>query len=96
MTEKERGFWNKELDGIEAALFSGQVDVTASAHQAKSSLSENLTVCAVAMGAVIVFIVTAAMIFKTWYAPIVGCAIGLIISYLIGDRWLKFSTRKGE
>ncbi len=59
VTEKERIFWNNELDGLETAICTGKADVTSTSKAAQSSLVQNLIAAAVILGLTIVLFVIA-------------------------------------
>jgi hypothetical protein len=90
VTEKERSFWNSELDGLETAVHTGTMDVIAVAGSERSSLVQNLVVAAVIISLTIGLAVVARMILETRLALYVGGGIGLAVGFVIAKKWLKF------
>jgi hypothetical protein len=90
VTEKERNFWNSELDGLETAIHAGTMDAIVIVGAERSSLIQNLVVTVVIIGLVIGLAVVAHMILETRQALFLGGGIGLAVGFVIAKKWLKF------
>ena len=93
ITEKERNFWNTELDGLEVAIRSGNIDIKTSISQAQSSRSQNRLTSAIIMIVMVVFGMVGRVILGTRLGLLVGAALGAVTGFLIAGRWQKYKIR---
>jgi hypothetical protein len=90
VTEKERSFWESELNELETSIRGGYIDLAGSTGQSQSSLHQNLKAVAVIIGLALVFGITALAVLGTRLGVEIGVALGFVIGYFIAKPWLKF------
>lgn len=89
VTEKERHFWNSELDGLESSVCSGGINKATSLALAQSSLMQNILACVVIIGLMAVFALGGYLLFASRFATCAGWMLGLVVGLVVAGRWLK-------
>ncbi len=90
VTEKERGFWNLELENFEKAVLSGISSIKEVSGSEKKIIKENLVVAAVFFFLAFFIVIIANLFLEKRLALWVGIFVGLALGFIIAKRWLKF------
>jgi hypothetical protein len=77
ITRAESKFWAAEFDGLSEAVRSGEIDVTASAQLAQSSMIKNAAAYALVFGLALTAAIVARLLFASRFAFWVGGMLGL-------------------
>jgi hypothetical protein len=88
ITGAESKFWAVEFDGLSEAIRSGEIDVTASAQLAQSSVVKNAAAYALVFGLALTAAVVARLLFASRFAFWVGGMLGLGIGLGIAKATL--------
>lgn len=88
--EGERRFWKTELDGLDAAIRMGKIDIGAAAETAQSTLVQNLIATIAILVLTMLLSIVTGVLFTSSGAACLGGALGLILGFIIVKLWLKF------
>ena len=90
VTDKERDFWHAEVDGLEAAICSGEISPAKGIEAVRSALSQNISAAMVIICFTLASTITAHWIFDSWLASFLGIIVGIVLSFVITRCWLRF------
>jgi hypothetical protein len=93
VTDKERKFWQVELDNLVQAVSSGNIDTGATTKNAKAALTQNLIALVLIIGLGLVMAIGGLLIFGTYNASLFTALLGIGLGFLIAQRWLNFKIR---
>jgi hypothetical protein len=90
VTDKERKFWQAELDNLNQAISTGDIDVSATTENATSALIQNLTALLLMIGLGVVMAIGGLFVFGTYVASLFTGFLGFGLGFVIVQRWLGF------
>lgn len=89
ITERERLFWDNEIDGLEAAILTGRVEPVPANNAAKKSLKQNLTASALIIGLPILFFAVTLFLSDSTESACTGATFGVVLGVVVARIWLK-------
>jgi len=93
VTDKERAFWDAEVNGLEVALCSGEVNPVTGIEFARSALYQNIAAATVIICLSLVLAIAARWMLDSRLAGYLGGIIGMVLGFAIARRWLRFKFK---
>ncbi len=90
VTDKERKFWQVELNNLVNAISTGNVDISTTTENANSALYQNLMAFGLIIGSAAIMTIGGAVIWGTRNASLFAGLLGIVLGVLIAQRWLNF------
>lgn len=90
VTDKERVFWQMELNNLVDAISTGNVNISANTENASSAFSQNLMAFGLIIGLGIIMAIGGLVIWGTRNASLFSGLLGSVLGVLIAQRWLNF------
>ena len=89
VTEKERKFWQAELDNLLRAISTGNTDMSPARDNAKAALAQNLAALVLVIGLGVVMAIGGLSVYGTYDAAVLSGFLGFVLGVLIAYQWLK-------
>ena len=93
VTDKERAFWDAEINNLEIAFRIGKVAPITGFEVARSALRQNIAAAVVLLSLGLVLAITARWMFDSQLAYYIGGIFGIVLGLVITRIWIRWKFK---